>query len=62
MSLELLPLSKIVINVRVSSIIKVESFVLLYQFLGRAVARAPISGFVLLSVCLSVTVSFWRGF
>ena len=35
-------------------------------FLGRAVARAPISGFVSLPVCLSVcppvTVSFWRGF
>ena len=35
-------------------------------FLGRAVAQAPISGFVILpaclSACLSVTVSFWRGF
>ena len=31
-------------------------------FLGRAVARAPISGFVILWACLPVTVSFWRGF
>ena len=37
-------------------------FILSYSFLGRAVARAPISGFVILLACLSVTVSFWRGF
>ena len=35
---------------------------LLSIFLGRGVARAPISGFVILSACGPVTVSFWRGF
>ena len=30
------------------------------SFLGRAVARAPISGFFLLSACLSVTITSWE--